>query len=57
MIEYHQMNRLAYAVESILNQLHKSMLALNPEIVDALLNSLDMLRVLKTELVSLKTLR
>ena len=56
MIEYLQMNELACAVESILNQLRKGTLALNPEIIKDLLNSLDMLRVLKEELVSPKNI-
>ena len=51
MIEYPQMYELAYAMESVLHQLRKDTLALNSEIVDALLDSLDMLRVLKEELV------
>ena len=51
---HRQMAALAHHMENVLDGLRKGTLAVSAQLIDALLNSLDVLRVLKEELVSSK---
>jgi len=52
MLGYHKMAELTHAMENILDKLRKGTLSVNTQIVDALLHSLDVLRVLRGNLTS-----
>jgi two-component system chemotaxis sensor kinase CheA len=54
---HHRMAQLAHAMENVLDGLRKGTLAVNPQLIDAILNSLDTLRALKGELISPKDSR
>ena len=51
MLGYTAMSRVAHAMESLLDQLRNGEVTVTPELVDALLHSLDALRVLTDELI------
>ena len=52
MVGHQRMAELTHAMESLLDKLRNGELSVNTEIVDALLHSLDALKVLKNEIVS-----
>ena len=52
MIDYKAMAEVAHAMESLLDKLRKGSISVTPEVVDALLHSLDALRVLTEELAN-----
>ena len=51
MLGYTTMSRVAHAMESLLDKLRNGEAAVTPELVDALLHSLDALRILTDELI------
>ena len=51
MLGYPAMSRVAHAMESLLDKLRNGEVTVTPELVDALLHSLDVLRVLTDELI------
>jgi len=52
MIGHNRMAELAHAMENVLDNLRKGTLSISPQIVDALLHGLDIMRELREELVS-----
>jgi two-component system chemotaxis sensor kinase CheA len=52
MIGHTMMAQLAHAMESVLDQLRKKTMTVTADVIDALLNSLDLLRSLKEDLIS-----
>ena len=52
MIGHQRMSHLAHGMENVLDKVRKGALAVNSLVVDALLNGLDGLRILKEELVT-----
>ncbi|MDD5092896.1 MAG: chemotaxis protein CheA [Dehalococcoidia bacterium] len=54
MVGYHKMADLTHAMESILDKLRKGTLSVNTQIANALLHSLDSLRVLRNNLTAKK---
>jgi two-component system, chemotaxis family, sensor kinase CheA len=52
MIGHQRMSHLAHAMENVLDRVRKGTLEVDPQIVDALLNSLDAMRALNKELIS-----
>jgi two-component system chemotaxis sensor kinase CheA len=52
MIGHQRMSDLAHAMENVLDNLRKGMLTITPIVVDALLHGLDVMRVLRQELVT-----
>jgi two-component system, chemotaxis family, sensor kinase CheA len=52
MVGHQRMSDLAHAMENVLDNLRKGMLAVTPIVVDALLHGLDVMRVLRQELVT-----
>ncbi|MCX7912285.1 MAG: chemotaxis protein CheA [Dehalococcoidales bacterium] len=51
MVGHQRMSELAHAMENVLDGLRKGTLAVGPSVVDALLHGLDMMRLLRKELV------
>ena len=51
MLGYTAMSHVAHAMESVLDKLRNGEVSVTPELVDALLHSLDALRVLTDELI------
>jgi two-component system chemotaxis sensor kinase CheA len=54
MLGQNRMSQLAHALESVLDKVRKGTLKVSSNVVDALLNGLDVLRILKEELLSTK---
>jgi two-component system chemotaxis sensor kinase CheA len=52
MVGHQRMSDLAHAMENVLDNVRKNLLAISPQVVDALLHGLDIMRVLRKELVS-----
>lgn len=52
MIGHQRMSQLAHGMENVLDKIRKDALAVSPSVVDALLKGLDVLGVLKQELVT-----
>jgi two-component system chemotaxis sensor kinase CheA len=52
MVGHQRMSELAHSMENVLDNVRKNLLAVSPQIVDALLHGLDVMRVLRNELVS-----
>jgi two-component system chemotaxis sensor kinase CheA len=52
MVGHQRMSELAHAMENVLDNVRKNLLEISPPVVDALLHGLDVMRVLRTELVS-----
>ncbi|MBN1162083.1 MAG: chemotaxis protein CheA [Dehalococcoidales bacterium] len=52
MVGHQRLSDLAHAMESVLDQVRKGMLAVSPSIIDALLHGLDVMRLLRKELDS-----
>ena len=52
MVGHQRMSDLAHAMENVLDNVRKNLLAISPQVVDALLHGLDVMRVLRKELVS-----
>jgi two-component system chemotaxis sensor kinase CheA len=52
MVGHQRLSDLAHAMENVLDQVRKGVLAISPSIIDALLHGLDVMRLLREELVS-----
>jgi two-component system, chemotaxis family, sensor kinase CheA len=52
MVGHHRLSELAHAMENVLDNIRKKILPISPQIIDALLNGLDMMKVLRKEMVS-----
>ena len=52
MFGHHRMSKLAHSMESVLDGLRKETLEVTPQLVDALLKCLDVLKILKEELLT-----
>jgi two-component system chemotaxis sensor kinase CheA len=52
MVGHQRMSDLAHSMENVLDNLRKGLLAISPPVVDALLHGLDVMRLLRQELVS-----
>ena len=52
MVGHRRMSELAHSMEGVLDGLRRGSLAASPQLVDALLNCLDLLKALKEEMVS-----
>jgi two-component system chemotaxis sensor kinase CheA len=52
MVGHQRMSDLAHAMENVLDNLRKGLLSVSPPVVDALLHGLDVMRLLRQELVS-----
>jgi two-component system chemotaxis sensor kinase CheA len=52
MVGHQRMSDLAHAMENVLDNLRKGLLAVSPPIVDAMLHGLDVMRLLRNELVT-----
>ena len=52
MLGHQRMAGMAHAMENVLDRLRKGTLAVSPQVIDALLHSLDALRLLRDELLS-----
>jgi two-component system, chemotaxis family, sensor kinase CheA len=52
MIGHLRLSDLAHAMENILDNIRKNLLTVSPKIIDALLHGLDMMRLLRQEMVS-----
>jgi len=51
-VGHQRMSELAHAMENVLDKMRKGLLNASPQVIDALLNGLDLMRSLKEELVS-----
>jgi two-component system chemotaxis sensor kinase CheA len=52
MVGHQRMSDLAHAMENVLDNLRKKLMTINPQIIDALLHGLDVMRLLRKELVT-----
>ena len=52
MVGHQRLSDLAHAMENVLDHVRKGMLAVSPSVIDALLHGLDVMRVLRKEMVS-----
>jgi len=52
MVGHQRLSDLAHAMENVLDNVRKKLLAISPRVVDALLHGLDMMRVLRQEMVT-----
>jgi two-component system, chemotaxis family, sensor kinase CheA len=52
MIGHQRLSELAHAMENVLDNVRKKLLAVTPKIIDALLHGLDVMRLLRQELVN-----
>ncbi len=52
MVGHQRLSDLAHAMENVLDQVRKGLMAVNPSIIDALLHGLDVMRLLRQEMVS-----
>ena len=52
MIGHQRLSELAHAAENVLDAVRKNILTVSPKVVDALLHGLDMMRILRNELVN-----
>jgi two-component system, chemotaxis family, sensor kinase CheA len=52
MIGHQRLSELAHAMENVFDNVRKKLLTVNPKIIDALLHGLDMMKLLRQELVN-----
>ena len=52
MVGHQRLSDLAHAMENVLDNVRKNLLAVSPKVVDALLHGLDIMRVLRNEMVN-----
>lgn len=52
MVGHQRLSELAHAMENVLDGIRKKSLAVSPQVIDALLHGLDVMRVLREEMVS-----
>lgn len=52
MVGHQRLSDLAHSMENVLDNVRKNLLAVSPKVVDALLHGLDIMRVLRNELVN-----
>jgi two-component system chemotaxis sensor kinase CheA len=52
MVGHQDLSNLAHAMEDVLDHIRKGVLAISPSIIDALLHGLDVMRLLRKEMVS-----
>ncbi|MHB8105609.1 MAG: chemotaxis protein CheW, partial [Dehalococcoidales bacterium] len=52
MVGHQRLSELAHAMENVLDNIRKKILAVSPPVIDALLHGLDVMRVLREEMVS-----
>ena len=52
MVGHQRLSDIAHAMESVLDQVRKGLMAVSPSIIDALLHGLDVMRLLRQEMVS-----
>jgi len=52
MVGHQRLSDLAHAMENVLDNVRKGLLAISPKVVDALLHGLDLMRVLRQEMVT-----
>ena len=52
MVGHQRLSNLAHAMENVLDHVRKGILAVSPSVIDALLHGLDVMRVLRQEMVS-----
>lgn len=52
MVGHQRLSELAHSMENVLDAVRKNQLAVNPKVIDALLHGLDVMRLLRDELVN-----
>jgi two-component system chemotaxis sensor kinase CheA len=52
MVGHQRLSDIAHAMENVLDQVRKGLMAVSPSIIDALLHGLDVMRLLRQEMVS-----